>query len=184
MCKVQPYTYVEVFLVCDAVAVMDVEAVHRIRSGRWMLRLRLDFASFRLLPRLFLHSSECCMKWVSVIGVVVPGTAVGMRSWWGRLYASSHPGSKISLFSTELSRTKFSNIFYVLLTVQYVMILGECPTWLTILSYVFIFIFNLTCFEHIVLIIRRDIVSTQPLVDVILSMAVSCADDTATDTEW
>jgi hypothetical protein len=28
MCKVQPYTYVEIFLVCDAVAVMDSEAVH------------------------------------------------------------------------------------------------------------------------------------------------------------
>lgn len=27
MCKVQPYTYVEVYLVCDAVAVMDVDDV-------------------------------------------------------------------------------------------------------------------------------------------------------------
>jgi hypothetical protein len=44
MCKVQPYTHVKVFLVCDAVAVMDVEVVHSVRSGHWMLRLRLDFA--------------------------------------------------------------------------------------------------------------------------------------------
>jgi hypothetical protein len=36
------------------------------------------------------------------------------------------------------------------------LILGKWPTWRTILYYVFIFIFNSTRFEHIVLIIRRD----------------------------
>jgi len=77
MCKVQPYTYVEVFLVCDAVAVMDVEAVHK--SSVWTLNVQ-DTVRFCLLPHLFVRSSECCMKWVSVIGVVLPGTAVGMRS--------------------------------------------------------------------------------------------------------
>lgn len=35
MCKVQPYTYVEIFLVCDAVAVMDLEAVYK--SSVWTL---------------------------------------------------------------------------------------------------------------------------------------------------
>jgi hypothetical protein len=48
------------------------------------------------------------------------------------------------------------------------MILGKWPTWRTILYYVFILIFNSTCFEHIVLIIRRDKLSIQPLVTVTL----------------
>jgi len=47
-------------------------------------------------------------------------------------------------------------IFYILLTVHHVMILGKWPTWRTILFYVFIYIFNSAYFEHIVLIIRRD----------------------------
>jgi len=47
-------------------------------------------------------------------------------------------------------------ICYILLTVHHVMILGKWPTWRTILFYVFIYIFNSTCFDHIVLIIRRD----------------------------
>jgi len=46
--------------------------------------------------------------------------------------------------------------FFVGLRVYCVCFLGKWPTWRTILFCVLIYIFNSTCFEHIVLIIRRD----------------------------
>lgn len=56
--------HVKVFLVCDAVAVMDVEVYHTVRSGHRMLTLRLDFASACVCH---VCSSECSMKRVTLV---------------------------------------------------------------------------------------------------------------------
>ena len=48
-------------------------------------------------------------------------------------------------------------IYYILLTVHHIMILGEWPTWCTnFLLRVYFYLQLSTCFEHTVLIIRRD----------------------------
>jgi hypothetical protein len=83
------------------------------------------------------------------------------------------------------------SFFYILLTVNHVMILGKWPTWRTILYYVFIFIFNslhvsiTSCSSS-----RETNRVNKPLVTVTLCVVCRSevnfrpAHDTATDTEW
>ena len=83
--------------------------------------------------------------------------------------------------------------FNILLTVHHAMILGNCPTWRTN-SFQYIYLLFSTCFEHVMLIIRRNKLYQYSFRQLSLHVGGSAvcwlgvspqpAHGTATNTEW
>ena len=108
----------------------------------------------------------------------IPGYATGIKFHCYPLYR--RPTGSLSLYQDDGGMENIGTRIH-----------GKWPTWCTILFYVFIFIFNSTCFEHIVFIIRGDKLCQYNLwclwpcrLHVGSEVHFWPADDTATDTGW
>ena len=145
-----------------------------------------DFTSWRKNSKG--NRSECCKnakRWCE-------GTDQWAHSWqlsstqrkftavrishWKALWNGGWRPKHSQLILMEITKIVNRDIFYILLTVHHVMILGKWPTWRTFFIYLFTFLTLYMFRAHRAHHQERQIVSMQPLVAChSVSVAVSCA---------